>query len=168
MSWLLDPNLLLRFSDNAASTHQKACDGIQTLFNRGDSLHITAQNLIEFWAVATRPVTANGLGWTCTAADVWVTQLLGQFLFLDDTNSVFTEWRNLVSSLAVQGKKAHDARLVAVMKAHGLSRLLTFNTDDFASFTEIHGFIRMTFLPDVLETVLSSCSCVALVDAQHD
>lgn len=31
----------------------------------------------------------------------------------------------------------HDARLVAVMLSHGVTHLLTFNTGDFASFTNI-------------------------------
>jgi hypothetical protein len=37
----------------------------------------------------------------------------------------------------VSGKKAHDARLVAAMLAHGLSRLLTFNVSDFARYPGI-------------------------------
>lgn len=138
MNWLLDTNLVLRLSDKGAASHQKACDSLDTLFNRGDLLHLTAQNLIEFWAVATSPITANGFGWTCADTDAWVSQLLTRFLFLDDSSSIFREWRSLVATLAVQGKKVHDARLVAVMTVHGISHLLTFNTSDFASFAGIH------------------------------
>jgi hypothetical protein len=35
----------------------------------------------------------------------------------------------------VQGKQAHDARLVAAMQRHGPSHLLTFNTADFQRYT---------------------------------
>lgn len=38
---------------------------------------------------------------------------------------------------AVSGKNAHDARLVAAMLAHGLTHLLTFNDADFQRFTGI-------------------------------
>lgn len=33
--------------------------------------------------------------------------------------------------------KVHDARLVATMRTHGVSRLLTFDLDDFARYAEI-------------------------------
>ena len=41
----------------------------------------------------------------------------------------------------VSGKKIYDARLVAVMKSHGIDRIVTFNTKDFARYpgiTAIH------------------------------
>jgi predicted nucleic acid-binding protein len=37
----------------------------------------------------------------------------------------------------VSGKQAHDARIVAAMKVHGVTHLLTFNTDDFKRYTDI-------------------------------
>ncbi len=37
----------------------------------------------------------------------------------------------------VKGKTAHDARPVAAMRRHGLSRLLTFNASHFARFDGI-------------------------------
>ncbi len=38
---------------------------------------------------------------------------------------------------AIQGKAAHDARLVAAMQKHGVSQLLTFNGADFRRYLEI-------------------------------
>ena len=64
----------------------------------------------------------------------------------DDLDAVYMEWRNLVTSHGVSGKKSHDARLVAAMKVHGVSHLLTFNTDDFKRFPGI-----VTINPSVLE-----------------
>jgi len=34
----------------------------------------------------------------------------------------------------VSGKKVHDARLVATMNVHHVSRILTFNTGDFSRY----------------------------------
>jgi predicted nucleic acid-binding protein len=34
----------------------------------------------------------------------------------------------------VLGTKVHDTRLVAAMNVHGVKRILTFNTGDFARF----------------------------------
>ncbi|MEK7832647.1 MAG: hypothetical protein AAB401_16260 [Acidobacteriota bacterium] len=35
------------------------------------------------------------------------------------------------------GKPAHDARIVAAMKVHGIAHLLTFNVGDFKRFPNI-------------------------------
>lgn len=34
----------------------------------------------------------------------------------------------------VRGKPAHDARLVAAMRLHGITRILTFNVGDYARY----------------------------------
>jgi predicted nucleic acid-binding protein len=44
------------------------------------------------------------------------------------------EWERLVIQHNVAGKKVHDARLVALMKVHNVSRILTFNGDDFVRY----------------------------------
>jgi hypothetical protein len=36
------------------------------------------------------------------------------------------------------GKNAHDARLVAAMRVHGLTHLLTFNAQDFRRYPGIN------------------------------
>jgi predicted nucleic acid-binding protein len=43
----------------------------------------------------------------------------------------------LISSIAVAGRQIHDANIVATMQAHGIGRLLTHNTADFARFAAI-------------------------------
>ena len=132
--YLLDTNVLLRFSDAASPVHATAVDAVAVLLSRGDRVYITAQNLIEFWAVATRPVDANGFGWDARQAEQEVGKLLNFFLFLDDTPSVFRHWLALVTAHAVSGKQVHDARLAAVMEAHGVASILTFNTRDFSRY----------------------------------
>jgi predicted nucleic acid-binding protein len=59
MSWLLDTSLLVRFADSTAAQHQTARVAIEALVGRGEDVYLTSQNLIEFWAVATRPVIAG-------------------------------------------------------------------------------------------------------------
>lgn len=63
-TFLLDTNVLLRMSDGHAPNHLLAGEAVSTLLARRNEVYITAQNLIEFWAVATRPLDVNGLGWT--------------------------------------------------------------------------------------------------------
>ena len=40
----------------------------------------------------------------------------------------------LLARVPVAGKQVHDANLAATMRAHGITRLLTFNDADFRRF----------------------------------
>jgi len=51
---------------------------------------------------------------------------------LDDTPDIYPAWQAHVGALGVVGKQVHDARLVAVCHARGVSHLLTFNVAHFA------------------------------------
>jgi predicted nucleic acid-binding protein len=59
------------------------------------------------------------------------------FPLLSDTPAVYAEWLQLVSTVGVSGVQVHDARLVAIMRVHGVSHLLTFDTTDFARYPGI-------------------------------
>jgi predicted nucleic acid-binding protein len=50
---------------------------------------------------------------------------------------VFPRWLELVTANGAHGKRAHDARLVAVMLANGVTRVLTLNAADFAGLGEV-------------------------------
>ena len=64
MSWLLDTNVLLRLADAQSPDHAVAEAAIERLLAGEESVFISTQVLVEFWAVATRPEAANGLGWS--------------------------------------------------------------------------------------------------------
>ena len=101
-----------------------------------DSLHIASQNIIEFWVVATRPVSENGLGLTIDQALHEVVRLKRFFILLPEL-PLQSEWERLVVTFRVSGKNGHDARLVAAMSVHRLDRILTFNVADFTRYTGI-------------------------------
>jgi hypothetical protein len=136
-TFLLGTNLLPRLCDGASPDQALADQAIKRLRLRGDWPCLTAQNLIEFWAVATRPVGANGFSWDTQKTRVEIDQLLNKFQLLDDTPAIRTNWVNLETTHDVKGRKVHDARLVAVTQAHGVTHLLTFNIDDFKSYSGI-------------------------------
>jgi predicted nucleic acid-binding protein len=135
--YLLDTNVLLRAVHKTAVQHPLALDALSSLAARGESLCLTAQILVEFWAVATRPVEANGFGWEPKLAEAEIQRLLNEFSLLDETPVIFAHWLHLVTTLNVLGKKVHDARLIAVMQAHGVTHLLTFNREDFVRYAGI-------------------------------
>ena len=137
MSFAVDTNVLLRSIDVGHAAQSVAQDAMIQLRRTGQSLSVFPQNLIEFWAVATRPVTNNGLGLSIAKAEVEVISLKNLFRLLPDTPEIFSEWERIVLKYRVSGKRAHDARLVAAMTVHNLTHLLTFNTDDFKRFAVI-------------------------------
>ncbi len=117
--------------------HGDVAQSVSFLVTRGDELRVIAQNLIEFWAVATRPIIDNGLGLTVAQAEQELTKLKALFTILPDTADILPEREQLVVRHQVLGKQVHDARLVAAMKVHNVTHLLTFNTTDFKRFTGI-------------------------------
>lgn len=137
MPYLSDTNIALRWVRPSDPQHALAVAAVEALLDRGEQLYITAQNLIEFWSVATRPIEANGLGMTPQEADAAIARIEAFFLFAPDNPAIYTEWRQLVISVGVSGAQVHDARLVAAMRVHGLTHVLTFNPKDFVRFPGI-------------------------------
>ncbi|ARV58784.1 twitching motility protein PilT [Nostocales cyanobacterium HT-58-2] len=131
MSYLIDTNVLLRVVQKNSPMHSDARRTFVTLRKQSEKLCIIPQNLIEFWAVATRPLASNGLGLTTDEAEKATKKLKRILILFPDTPVIFTVWENLVTKYQVMGKQAHDTRLVAAMIAYQMTHLLTFNTADF-------------------------------------
>lgn len=137
MSYLVDTNVLLRSSQRSHPMSAVADNAVSTLLTNGETLCVIPQNLIEFWAVATRPMANNGLELTIDQAQKEIAKLKTILKLLPDSLDIFNEWELLVIQHRVIGKPTHDARLVAAMNVHKLTHLLTFNTNDFKRFTSI-------------------------------
>ncbi len=131
MAFLLDTNVLGRLANSADVAHPVAKAAVAELHRRGEILHVTPQNLIEFRNFATRPVSANGLGLTASAAESLGATFEAAFPLLAETPDIYPAWKAIVAALGVVGKQVHDARLVAVCHVHGVTHLLTFNVADF-------------------------------------
>ncbi|HJZ82922.1 MAG TPA: PIN domain-containing protein [Pyrinomonadaceae bacterium] len=137
MSFAVDTNVLLRSIDDGHAGQPIAQNGLLALRDRGEILSIFPQNLIEIWAVATRPLANNGLGWGIDRAEQELAALKNLFVVLADTDAIIAEWERLVVHYRVMGKQAHDAHLVASMLVHHVTHLVTFNDSDFKRFHEI-------------------------------
>lgn len=132
MSYLVDTNVLLRLAVPADPRHVSARRAIEALKEEG--LYTASQNFVEFWNVATRPLENNGLGQTTTAADQVLRSLEQAFPRLPEPAEIYDRWRELVVRFGVSGVKVHDARLVALVLANDILRILTFNADDFRRY----------------------------------
>ncbi len=137
MSYALDTNILARSVHRQHPMQQTAKDAVAILLARGETLCVQAQNLYEFWVTATRPAVNNGFGMSVAEAQTHLADFESLFALKADTPAIFSEWKILVAQHAVMGKLAHDARIVAAMKVHGITHLLTFNHDDFKRFQDI-------------------------------
>lgn len=137
-SYLLDTNIILRFTDTHSFEYDLINDAISQILVQDGQYFITSQVVIEFWVVATRPVTANGLGWTPEETEQAVQMLINQFELLEETPDIFRLWLNLVTTYKISGKRVHDLRIQAVMLTHNISHILTLNPKDFVEVEGIH------------------------------
>jgi predicted nucleic acid-binding protein len=138
MPFLADTGILLRLLERTDPQHAIVRQAIQALRKHGQELFTAPQNASEFWNVCTRPPTARGgLGLSVPETDRRLRIVERLFQVLPDQPGVYAIWRQLVRTHAVMGIQVHDARLTAVMKAHGLTKLLTFNKTDFARYSGI-------------------------------
>src|SRR5579859_3869080 len=123
---LIDSGILLRLLHRTDPLHPSVRAAVRALKIRGDTLVAATQNLAEFWNVCTRPATARGGFGLSTAETEKRLRLLERIIrILPDTPAAYPIWRNLIATLQVSGVQVHDARLVALMQAHGLTHLLT-------------------------------------------
>jgi predicted nucleic acid-binding protein len=134
---LADTNILLRRIHRGSTQHRQTRDAINRLSKNGHRFCVASQNLIELWAVCTRPVDNNGLGLSPAYVERILARIERTVARLPDSDAVYAEWRRLVSVHDVSGKKTHDTHLVAAMNVNGVSHILTFNTDDFKRYSEI-------------------------------
>ncbi|HMG76816.1 MAG TPA: PIN domain-containing protein [Pyrinomonadaceae bacterium] len=137
MSYLLDTNVLLRSVQKSHPMESEAANSIKLLLRQREILVITPQNLIEFWCVATRPEVNNGLGISINETVRRIESFKSVLVLLPDTDSIFSEWEQLVVRYRVSGKQVYDARRSAAMNTHRITHLLTFNTDDFKRYDGI-------------------------------
>lgn len=134
---LADTNLWLRAADPDAKQHLVALDALKALVTQGHLVCLSPQVLMEYWAVATRPKDANGFGWDTKKAGLEIEQLRDSYPFLIDREEIFPLWFELVRDHEIKGKRTHDTRIAAVMAAHRVEYLLSFNGGDFATFPHV-------------------------------
>ncbi len=138
MAYLVDTNVLLRFTQRVHPDHGVTRVAVRKLHLAGETLFFTAQNMAEFWSAATRaPSARGGFGLTTAEADRAARLIERLFMRLPDTEAAYNESRRTVVAHRVVGTQVHDSRLAAAMIAHGVTHILTFNTSDFVRYTGI-------------------------------
>jgi predicted nucleic acid-binding protein len=137
MSYLADTNVVFRRVLASDPWYSLVKSAVDLLLLRGETIYACAQNLIEFHALATRSVEANGLGMTCTDARDQARVIESVFPLLPDIAAIYPQWCSLIDAHDVTGRQVYDARLVAGILAHGITHLLTLNPAHFRRFSEV-------------------------------
>jgi len=131
---LVDTDVLIAFVNKESSRHEEVKAQLLALQLAGHELIVAPQGLYEFWVVATRPAENNGLGKPPLEANELLEQVREAFSLYEDPPGIVDEWQRLCVAYQIVGKRAHDARLVAYMRGHGIDELLTLNREDFRRF----------------------------------
>lgn len=137
MIYVPDTNVLLRFAMRSDLQHVLVLSAIRNLKSNDDEVRILPQTCVEFWNVATRPVLGNGFGLSIDNANHSLQLVEELFPLLPDNARIFERWRKLVVDFGISGVQVHDARIVAAMLVHDITRILTFNTKDFSRYSSL-------------------------------
>jgi hypothetical protein len=119
MSYCADTNILLRWIEPGTPICRQAQDAVKALRLQGELVHITPQNLVEFWNGATRPIEANGLGLSPEQADIEAAKMETLFPLLPEKPAIHKERRRRIAA----SRRSCSTRL-----------LLSFSTSDCGIF----------------------------------
>lgn len=130
----IDTNVWVYAIVPTAPLHATARTALGVLRRAGAELWVSRQVLREYAAATTRPqpFSAPQPG-AAAAADIGRIVALSQVA--EDGPVVFAQFLALLGAVHSGGRQVHDANIVATVLAHGIPRLLTHNTADFARFT---------------------------------
>jgi predicted nucleic acid-binding protein len=135
--YLIDTNILLRLSIPVDPQHSLIRSSLNQLDRQSFELYYSLQNVAEFWNVSTRPSDRNGFGLSVTETSRKLSAIERTMTLLPDIAGVYTLWRELLERHEVRGVQVHDARLAALMQAHGVTYILTLNQPDFLRYPAI-------------------------------
>lgn len=129
---LVDTSVLLEATDEARAHHASARELIE---GRG-SFVFPAQVAREFLVVATRPAAANGLGMSLGDALDNLREFRRIIRLLPEEKPLLPALLALLEAVPCQGKRIHDAQIVAAAIVHRVGTIVTLNGADLAAFRD--------------------------------
>ena len=133
---VIDTNVLVYSTVLDNPWHDQSRRWLASLQNQGVRLCVTTQILREYLVVLTRGNIFEK-SFSVDQVLVQIRMLLSSLAVLDEPLEVVDLLHDLVRRYQIRGKSIHDANIVAVMSAHGIHRLATYNSSDFKRFEEI-------------------------------
>ena len=105
MRVLVDTNVLLRHGSMADPARLPILAVLERIASTGGRPCVCAQNIVELWAVATRPVTANGQGKEPVMFRRELDRLLVGFDIVADPPELLTTWLDLCTRYRFAGAR---------------------------------------------------------------
>ena len=133
---VVDTNVLIYSTVAGSPWHLQARQWLAALQGTGHKLCVTTQILREYLVVLTQGAVFD-TSFTVDQVLAQIQALLPSLTILDEPLAASELLRLLVKRHQIRGKRIHDANIVAVMLAHGIHRLATWNRTDFQPFDEI-------------------------------
>ncbi len=120
--------------------HKRAKDALDEHTKNKEYLYISSQIIREIISVCT---LGKGLSRPLTWDELYqeLAAVLKQVVLLPENSKTVARLVDLGKQYRVRGKQIHDANIAATMLANSISRILTFNPDDFKRFDEIEVII---------------------------
>lgn len=135
---LLDTNILIHGNQDASPHFHTITERLIEFADSDEELVVCPQVLYEFYTVATRPVEARGgLGISAEDALSQIQKFRSNYLFINDSEDLFSVWLQLIEQYGSLGTAAHDTRLVAFMRSHKIDQLYTMNPRHFNLYADI-------------------------------
>lgn len=131
---LLDTMIVLRLFDREDARYAEVYPHVAHLIQIGVALFVAPQVLYEARVVLTRPVSDHGKGQDAAVFADLIENLRSYAAIIPDPPDLVGRWLELCDAHNVVGKRCHDVRLVAWMRAHGVDTILTLNPKDFSTF----------------------------------
>ncbi|HEY4313825.1 MAG TPA: type II toxin-antitoxin system VapC family toxin [Pirellulales bacterium] len=141
MACLLDTGILLRAFDARNPQCRGIRQALRKLLSRQERLTVALQNIAEFWNVSTRPVESNGFGLATDRIGQRLKLLESGCEVLTESDESYRIWKGLLAAHSISGVAVHDARLVSVMLANGISTIVTLNVKDFRRYSGISAVV---------------------------
>ena len=134
MKVVVDTNMVVYLRDRRSPVHPRARSALAYAAKAGDGITLVPQVIYELWAVLTRSIEKNGLGWAPARAEAAIRDLLVSLPLTPDSADLVSNWLTAVARSAITGKRSHDWRLAVAARLAGANAILTFNTSDLAGF----------------------------------
>ncbi|MFQ5745560.1 MAG: type II toxin-antitoxin system VapC family toxin [Acidobacteriota bacterium] len=146
---LLDTNILIYALDPTSEFHAASHALLKRIDTAGAGLCIAPQNLAEFYAIVT-----SGRRVPAPRKPEEALAVIEQFLerpgleLLPVPTDVVARWVALARRRPVVGGDLFDIQLIATMLGNGITRIYTFNRDDFVMFSELQVIVPTAGEPE--------------------
>jgi predicted nucleic acid-binding protein len=132
----VDTNILVYAASLRAPLHLRASEEIRRRYESGQELWISRQVLKEYLATLSRPQTfSQPKPRRELASDI--RYFIKMFRVAEEGDRVTEKLLELIEGREIGGKQIHDANIVATMLVHEVPALLTYNSADFARFSDV-------------------------------